>query len=102
MNALDLFPPPCSLASENSPINPTCLASEEYTVGSVRYRAEAYRYHNQPGEEIVYTGYKMEFSNWIKVPCFTGSDEARYPKRLAKLGTELVAIARAALKGATK
>lgn len=73
-------------------INPTCLLAREYTTRQgTHYRAEAYRYNNQPGEEIVYAGYKAENDQWVKVPCFTRAEEARYPKRLAKLGSNLVA-----------
>jgi hypothetical protein len=72
-------------------INPTCILSREYTTRQgTHYRAEAYRYNNQPGESIVYTGYRAENGVWVKVPCFTRTEEARYPKRLAKLGTALV------------
>lgn len=72
-------------------INPTCLLSREYiTPQGTHYRAEAYRYNNQPGETIVYTGYKAKYGLWEKVPCFTRSEETRYPKRLAKLGTSLI------------
>lgn len=72
-------------------INPLCVAGYEYQERGVWYRAEAYPYQNQAGEQLVYTGYRDCGGSFEKVPCFTRSESSKYPKTLAVVGSALVA-----------